>query len=71
MQREDEPTWTGFRFKALEPDPYWRHLEPSYLEIIKPRLWKPNGRVKSNGLRLMPDSANALFNSEYPWPVGF
>jgi len=45
-------------FKALEPDPWWKHWELAYIEIVKVRL---------QSVTLMPTSERQTFVGEYAW----
>ena len=56
-------------FRALEPNRKWGHFEPSYLNILKPRLWRGPTNTGSEGweLTLMPTEMAGRFREEHPW----
>lgn len=53
-------------FKALEPDPHWGHHEPSYLNLVRDKLWSPKN-VDNSSFVLMPTSLREQFLQEYDW----
>lgn len=59
---------SGALFNALEPD-RWGSCEPSYLETLKPRLYRYGGKALGYGLKIFsyrpPDVQYYL--SKYPW----
>jgi len=59
---------SGALFNALEPD-RWGSCEPSYLEILKPRLYRYRGKVLGYGLKIFsyrPPDVQYYLN-KYPW----
>ena len=56
-------------FRALEPNRKWGHFEPTYLNILTPKLWRSpsNAGLEGWGLTLTPGELSAGFRKEYPW----
>ena len=56
-------------FRALEPNRKWGHVEPKYLNIVSPRLWKgpSNTGLEGWGLILAPIEMAGDLRAEYPW----
>ena len=56
-------------FRALEPNRKWGHFEPTYLNILEPRLWRgpSNAGLEGWGLALMPPELSERFRQAYPW----
>ena len=57
-------------FRALEPDRKWKRTERSYLDALRPRLWRgpiSDPDVHKWGMTLMPTPMRDSFVEEHPW----